>query len=114
LLFPLQEGLEIEIGDLIDELIDPMAILNRRADRLVECRGDIEAHPLVAEAGMKVEGRMLRSGAAAAGGLAAGAVLEHQGAAEQGLLGEELDGPGARGALLGGTMGSWGHGGLLD
>jgi hypothetical protein len=93
--------LEIAIGDLIDEVIDPMTILNRRADGLVEGRGDIKANPLVAEAGMKVESRMLGSGLAVTGGLAAGAVLEDQRAAEQGLIGEELDGPGARVALLG-------------
>jgi hypothetical protein len=105
--------LEIEIRDLIDPAIDLTAVLNRRADRLVEGRGDINAHPLVAEAGMKVESGVLLAGLAVARGLAAGAVLEHQRAAEEGLIGEELDGPGAGIALLGRTMGSWRHGGLL-
>jgi hypothetical protein len=44
---------------------------------------------------MEIERGMLRSGPTAAGRLAAGAVLEDEGAAEQGSIGEELDGPGA-------------------
>jgi hypothetical protein len=97
----LQEGLEVVIRDLIDQVIDLMAVLNGRADGLMEGLGNINANPLVAEAGMKIEGRMLLPGLAAAVGLAAGAVLEHQGAAEQGLISEELDGTGACVALLG-------------
>jgi transketolase N-terminal domain/subunit len=82
-------------------VIDLTAVLNRRADRLLKGRGDINANPLVTEAGMKIESGMLLSGLAAAVGLAAGAVLEDQSAAEQGFIGEELDGAAARVALLG-------------
>jgi hypothetical protein len=97
----LQEGREVEIRDLIDQVIELTAVLNRRADRLMKGRGDINANPSVTAAGMKVESGMLLSGLAAAVGLAAGAVLEDQSAAEQGLIGEELNGAGARVALLG-------------
>ncbi len=96
-----QEGLEVEIRDLIDQVINLMAVLNRGADRLMKGRGNINANPPVAKAGMKRESGMLWSGLATTVGLAAGAVLEHQRAAEQGFLGEELDGTGACVALLG-------------
>jgi len=58
----IQEGLEVVIRDLIDQVIDLMAVLNGRADGLMEGCGDINANPLVAEAGMKIEGWMLLPG----------------------------------------------------
>src|SRR4029077_2365130 len=85
----LQEGLEVLIRDVIDPLIDPAAGLNRGADRLVECRRDVDANPLVAGASMEVEGRMLLAGLTSAVGLAAGAVLKDQRATQQGLVGAE-------------------------
>lgn len=95
-LFLLQEGLEVLFRDLIDPLIDLATGVNRGADRLVEGRRDVDANPLVARAGMKVESRMLLTGPTPAVGLAAGAILKDQGAPQQGFVGEELDGAGSR------------------
>jgi hypothetical protein len=101
LLFPLPKGLEIVIRDVIHQVIDLVAGRDGGADVLVEGRGDRDANPLVAGAGMEIESRMLLAGPAPAVGLAAGAVLEDQGAAEQGFVSEELDGARACVALLG-------------
>jgi hypothetical protein len=98
-LFPLQEGLEVVLRDLIDRVIDPAAGLDGGADRLVEGRWNIDAHPLISGTGMEIESGMLLAGLASAVGLAAGAVLEDQRAAEQGFLGEQLNGAGACVAL---------------
>jgi hypothetical protein len=101
LLLLLQEGLEVVLRDAIDQPFDPAAVLDPLAGGVVEGRGDVDADPLVARAGVERECRMLLARAAVAVGLAAGAVLEHERAAEQGLLSQELDGAGAGVALLG-------------
>ena len=95
LLLPLQEGLKVVFRDLIDPLIDLAAGLDGGTQGLVEGRGDIDANPLVARAGMEIESGMLLAGLAPAVGLAAGAVLKDQRAAEQGFVGQKLDGAGA-------------------
>ena len=68
--------------------------------------GDIRAKPLAARAGVKIESGMLLPALAAAVGLAAGAVLEDQRTAEQGFVGEELDGPRAALSFLGRALGT--------
>jgi hypothetical protein len=94
------------LRDLSDRVIDPAAGLDGGTDRLVEGRWDIEAHPLIPGAGVEIEGGMLLAGLTPAVGLAAGAVLKDQRAAEQGFVGEELDGARACLALLGSTLDS--------
>jgi hypothetical protein len=101
LLLLLQEGLEVVLRDAIHESFDPVAVLDPLAGGVVESRGDIDADPLVARAGVEMESRMLLARATVAIGLAAGAVLEHERAAEQGLVRQELDGAGAGVALRG-------------
>lgn len=89
------------LGDAIDEPLDPATVVNPPAGGVVEGRRDIDADPPVAGAGMEIQGRMFLALLTSAVGLAAGAVLEHERAAEQGLVGQELDGAGAGIALLG-------------
>jgi hypothetical protein len=96
----LQEGLEVVFGDAIDPSLDPAAVVDPLPGRVVKGRWDVDADPLVARAGMEIEGGMLLALLTAAVGLAAGAVLEHERAAEQGLVGEELDRSGSSVALL--------------
>jgi hypothetical protein len=97
----LQEGLEVVLRDAIDQPFDPAAVVDPPAGGVVQGRGDVDADPPVAGAGMEIEGRMFWALAAVAVRLAAGAVLEHERAADQGLVGQELDGAGAGVALLG-------------
>jgi hypothetical protein len=66
LLFPLQEGPEIVLRDVIHQVIDLVAGRDGGADVLVEGRGDVDADPLVAGAGMEIESRMLLAGPAPA------------------------------------------------
>jgi hypothetical protein len=100
-LFPLQEFLEIVLRDLIDQVVDLVAGLDGGANGLVEGRGDVDANAPVARACMEIESGMLLAGPASSAGLAAGAVLEHQRATEQGFVGEKWDGAGACVTLLG-------------
>src|SRR5947209_1720662 len=113
LLFPLQQGLEVVSRGAIDELVDLAAGLDPGSDGFVEGRRDVGANPLVARAGVKIGGGMLLPALGPAVGLAAGAVLEDQRAAEQAFVCEELDGAGATLSFLGRALGPWGHGGLL-
>jgi hypothetical protein len=78
----LQEGLKMVLGDAIDQPLDPTAVVDPSTGRLMEGRGDVEADPPVARAGVEIEGRVLLTLLAAAVGLAAGAVLEHERTAE--------------------------------
>jgi hypothetical protein len=87
--------------DQIDPLINLAAGLNGGADGLVEGRRDVDANPLVARAGMKVESGMLLASPTPAVGFAAGAVLKDQRATQHGFVGEELDGAGSCVSLLG-------------
>ena len=97
----LQEGLEVVLGDAMDQPLDPTAVVDPSAGRLVEGRRDVDADPPVARAGVEIEGRVLLALPAAAVGLAAGAMLEHERPADQGLVGQDLDRAGAGVALLG-------------
>jgi hypothetical protein len=93
--------LDVVLGEALDEPFDPAAVVDPSAGGVVEGRWDVDADTWVARAGVEIEGRMLRASPAAAVGLAAGAVLEHERAAEQGPVGQELDGAGAVAAPLG-------------
>src|SRR5262249_51841395 len=69
---------EVMLGDAPDQALDPTAVVDPSAGRLVEGRWDVDADPPVARAGVEVEGRGLLALLAAAVGLAAGAMLEHE------------------------------------
>jgi hypothetical protein len=97
------------LGDTLDQPMDPAAVVDPSAGRVVEVRGDVDADPLVAGAGMEVESRVLLAPLAAAIGLAAGALLEHERTADQGLIGQESDGARAGVALLDRAMGTRRH-----
>jgi hypothetical protein len=95
-----QEGPEVVLGDAIDQPLDPATVVDPSAGRVVEGRWDVDADPPVARAGVEVECRVLLALLAAAVGLAAGAMLEHERTAERGLVGQEPDGPRAGITLL--------------
>ena len=59
LLLLLQEGLEVVLGDALDQALDPTAVVDPSAGRLVEGRRDVDADPPVARAGVEIEGRVL-------------------------------------------------------
>jgi hypothetical protein len=110
LLFPLQKALEIVFRDAVNELVELTAGLDPGSDGFVESRRDVNANPPVTRAGVKIESGMFLPSLAPAVGLAAGPVLKDQRAAEQGFVGEELDGAGAALSFLGRALGTWGHG----
>ena len=89
------------LGDALDQPLDPTAVVDPSAGRLVEGRRDVDADPPVARAGVEIEGRVLLALPAAAVGLAAGAMLEHERPADQGLAGQDLGRARAVVALLG-------------
>jgi hypothetical protein len=104
LLFLLQEGLEVVPADLVDEAFDPLSVLDPAADGVMECPGDVSTDLAVAGAGVKVERRVLLALLATAVGLATGAESEHEGAAKERFVGEDLGGPGACVSLLAGAL----------
>ncbi len=71
----------------------------------MEGRRDVDAGPPVARAGVEIEGRVFLALPAAVG-LAAGALPEHERAADRGLVGRDLGGAVAVVALLGRAPGT--------
>jgi hypothetical protein len=59
LLLVLNEGLEVVLGDTIDQPFEPAAVLDPSAGSIVEGRKDVDTDSLIAGAGMEIEGRML-------------------------------------------------------
>jgi hypothetical protein len=96
-----QEGLEVVLGDTIEEPLEPAAVVDPEAGGVMEGRRDIDADPPVAGAGVEIERGMLLALLTSAVGLAARPVLEHERAADQGSVGQDLDGAGAGVPLLG-------------
>jgi hypothetical protein len=72
----------VVLGDPIEEPLEPAAVIDPEAGGVMEGRRDIAADPAVAGAGVEIERGMLLALLASAVGLAAGAVLEHERAAE--------------------------------
>jgi hypothetical protein len=101
LLLLAQEGLEVVLGDTIEQPLEPAAVVDPEAGGVVEGRRDIDADPLVARAGVERERRMLLALLTSAVGLAARAVLEHERAADYGLVSQDLYGARAGIPLLG-------------
>jgi hypothetical protein len=77
-----QEGLEVVLGDTIEEPLEPAAIVDPEAGGVMEGRWDIDADPAVAGAGVEIERGMLLALLTSAVGLAAGAMLEYERAAK--------------------------------
>jgi hypothetical protein len=105
-LFPLEKGLEIVLGDLIDESFDPATVVHPFSDGVVEGLGNVGGPLLAIAAGVEIESRMFLAALAAAVGFATGAVPQHQRAAEKGFIGEVLSGAGACVSFRGGTLSS--------
>jgi hypothetical protein len=72
----------VVLGDAIEEPLEPAAVVDPEAGGVVEGRWDIDADPLVTGAGVEVERGMLPALPTSAVGLAAGAVLQDERAAE--------------------------------
>ncbi len=96
-----QEGLEAVLGDAIEEPLEPAAVVDPEAGGVMEGRWELDADPPVACAAVEIERGMLPALLTSAVGLAAGAVLERERAADQGSVGQDLDGAGAGVPLLG-------------
>jgi hypothetical protein len=83
-------------GRLINQSFDPATVVDPLADRVLEGRGNGGANLLASRAGRERDSRMLLALLAAAGGLATGAVMQYERAAEKEFAGEELSGAGTR------------------
>jgi hypothetical protein len=88
----LEEGLEIMLGDLIDEPFEPTAIIHPGPDGVVEGFGNVGGLLSALGAGVEIQSRMLLAALAPAVRLAAGAVSQHQRAAEKGIIGQAMSG----------------------
>jgi hypothetical protein len=84
--------LEIVLGDLIEEPFEPAAVVHPETDGLVEGFGNVAGLLPALGAGIEIESRMLLAALAPAVRLAAGAVPQHQRAAEKGIIGEAVSG----------------------
>ncbi len=83
------------LRDAIDQPLNSEAVVDPAAGGVVEGRGNVDADPSVRRAGVEIEGWMLLAPLATAVRLAAGTVLEHERAADERLVGQDLDGAGA-------------------
>jgi hypothetical protein len=107
----MEQLFELLLVEVLELLGEAAAVLHPPADGLFQGAGDVQQCPSAVQPGGQVQGAVQLAPLAAAGGLAAGAGAFDQGAAQEGLLGDQLGESGARVALWGGSLRSLAHGG---
>jgi len=115
LLFVLQQLLQLLLVQRRELLVDPSAVGQPLADRLVQGAGEVEQRPLAAVVDCQIQGMVQLAFLAAASRFAAGAGPIDQRAPQERLLGEQLGELGACVAFWGRSVGAvcYGASGVL-
>src|SRR4051794_39756859 len=96
--------------EVLEVLREAAAVMHPLADGLFQGAGDVQQNALPLVPGGQVQGAVQLALLAAAGGLAAGAGALDQGAAQEGLLTDQLGESGTGVALRGGALRALAHG----
>jgi hypothetical protein len=110
LLFAPQELVELQLVEILELLAEAAAVVNPLTDGLFQGPGDVEQGAAALVAGGQIQGTMQLAALAAAGRFAAGASALDQGAAQEGLLSDQLGESGTGVALRGGALRALAHG----
>jgi hypothetical protein len=108
-----EQLVELQLVEILELLGEAAAVLHPPAGGLFQGAGDVQQGALPLVPSGQVQGAVQLALPAAAGGLAAGARALDQGAAQEGLLGDQLDEAGTGVAFWGGAMGAVVHGASL-
>jgi len=109
-LLALEQLLQLQLVEVLELLGKGAAVLHPQPDGFFQGAGDVQQSPSAVEAGSQVQGAVQMALLAAAGGLAAGAGAFDQGAAQEGLLGDQLDESGTGVAFRGRAVRAMAHG----
>jgi hypothetical protein len=110
LLLALEQLVQLLLVEVLELLREATAVVHPLAHRVFEGPGDVQQSPSALVPSSQVQGTVQLSVPAAAGGFAARAGPLDQGAAQEGLLGDQVDQAGTGVAFGGGAMGAVVHG----
>jgi hypothetical protein len=110
LLLALEQLLDLLLVEGLELLGEGAAVLHPLAHGVFQGAGDVQQSAAVMVADSQVQGAVQLALLAAAGGLAAGAGALDQGAAQEGLLGDQLGESGTGVTLGGGALRTLAHG----
>jgi len=99
LLLVLEQLVQLQLVEVLELLGEAAAVLHPLAHGVFQGPGDVQQGPSVLVPGSQIQGTVQLPLLAAAGGLAARAGPLDQGAAQEGLLGDQLDQAGTGVAL---------------
>jgi hypothetical protein len=110
LLLALEQVVELLLVQRLELAREGAAMVNPQTHGIFQGAGDVQQNPAAVVPSGQIQGAVQLAFLAAAGGFAAGAAPLDQGAAQEGLLGDQLGEAGTCVPLCGGALRTLAHG----